>query len=319
MDLAAVAIELRHLRYFVAVSEELHFGRAAARLHMAQPPLSHAIRRLEDELGVLLFERTSRVVRPTEAGLVFAEEARQVLSRFDRAVSETRRAGGDDSPLRIACAPHLPIERLLRFLEALCARDLNVGTDVRHVVTSEQVTLLRSGEIDVGIIPFARRHRGLELEPLFPGEPLAAYLARAHPLAAKGVLTPDDLRGEVLAIFPRAVNPALHDRWLARLDETGYRFRTIREINGVDSRDMVMAVAAGTAVALAPSPFERADGEANLVLQRRLDPPLSMDDTVAVWLADAPRGLRAILDAVRDVAGELRRPLVEEEEGDRPS
>jgi len=88
------AIELRHLRYFLAVSEELHFGRAAQRLHIAQPPLSQAIRKLEQELGVSLLRRTSRVVTQTEAGRIFAEEARNVLASFDRALAEARKAGG---------------------------------------------------------------------------------------------------------------------------------------------------------------------------------------------------------------------------------
>jgi DNA-binding transcriptional LysR family regulator len=91
-----ITVELRHLRYFLAVSEELHFRRAAKRLQMSQPPLSHAIRQLEAALGVRLFERTSRVVRPTAAGLVFAEEARKVLADVEAAVANARRAGCAD-------------------------------------------------------------------------------------------------------------------------------------------------------------------------------------------------------------------------------
>src|ERR1700693_6400818 len=98
------AIELRHLRYFVAVSEDLHFRGAAERLHIAQPPLSQAIRKLEDELGVSLLRRTSRVVTLTEAGAVFAEQARSVLAGLDLAVAEARRAGGAGSTLPIGCA-----------------------------------------------------------------------------------------------------------------------------------------------------------------------------------------------------------------------
>ena len=93
------AIELRHLRYFLAVMDELHFGRAAERLHIAQPPLSQAIRRLEDELGVKLLNRTSRVVTPTEAGRVFAAGARKVLAGLNSAIADTRRAGGTSEAL----------------------------------------------------------------------------------------------------------------------------------------------------------------------------------------------------------------------------
>ena len=322
MQFTATAIELRHLRYLVAVAEELHFGRAAQRLHIAQPPLSHAIRRLEDELGVLLFERTSRAVKPTEAGLVLAREARTVLSRFDRAVSEARRAGGAMSPLRIACAPHLPIERLVRFIDALRARGVDVGSDVRHVVTSEQVRLLRRGELDLGIYPLAGEQPGLEQESLFAGEPLALYVARRDPLAAKRALAPRDVRGETLAIFPRATNPPLHDRWLALLEAAGFRFRDVREFNGVDGRDLVLAVTEGMSVALAPAAFAEADSADGLVFRRPFDPPLAMDDTVVAWLTNGPRRMGRIVDAVREVARELRRAPLEGGEarpGDRDS
>src|SRR3954470_14471877 len=108
MPPAPTTIELRHLRYFLAVIDELHFGRAAERLHMAQPPLSRAVRQLEDELGVKLLNRTSRVVTPTEAGLVFAEEARKVLGGFELAVAEAHRAGGPSRLLRLGAVPYLP-------------------------------------------------------------------------------------------------------------------------------------------------------------------------------------------------------------------
>ena len=92
MSPTRTAVEIRHLRYFLAVSDELHFRRAAERLHIAQPPLSQAIQKLEAALGVQLFERTSRAVMPTEAGVVFAEEARKILAALEHAVSKTRGA-----------------------------------------------------------------------------------------------------------------------------------------------------------------------------------------------------------------------------------
>jgi len=142
---AGLAIEFRHLRYFLAVSEELHFGRAARKLHISQPPLSQAVRKLEAELGVQLFERTSRVVKLTEAGRVFAEEARRVLADVELAVGAARRAGGAGYTLRIGCVPHLPIERLLAFLEALHERSPADRPQVTHITSGEQVSRLRSG------------------------------------------------------------------------------------------------------------------------------------------------------------------------------
>src|SRR2546423_14881748 len=121
MSSRPIQIELRHLRYFLAVVEELHFGRAAERLYIAQPPLSQAIRRLEEELGVQLLQRTSRVVTATEAGRVFADEARKVFAALDQAVVEARRAGGLGGALRIGWLPGRAIGRLVQCLRGLAA------------------------------------------------------------------------------------------------------------------------------------------------------------------------------------------------------
>ena len=140
----STTIDLRHLRYFLAVSEELHFGRAARRLHLTQPPLSHAIRRLEEELGVRLLDRTSRSVALTDAGRVFADEGRKMLAAFQRAVEEARRAGGVGTTVRIGCVPALPIERLLAYIEALRDREPDVSIRVAHLLTLEQEKRLRA-------------------------------------------------------------------------------------------------------------------------------------------------------------------------------
>jgi DNA-binding transcriptional LysR family regulator len=144
-------IELRHLRYFLAVFEELHFGRAAERLHIAQPPLSQAIRKLEQELGVELFERTSRAVKATPAATALAEEARKVLADFDFAVSEARKVGRQDAPLRIGCLSFLPMSRLERFLSELKERDASLRTEVTHMWALEQVEALLRGRLDLGV------------------------------------------------------------------------------------------------------------------------------------------------------------------------
>jgi DNA-binding transcriptional LysR family regulator len=303
---AGLAIEFRHLRYFLAVSEELHFGRAARKLHISQPPLSQAIRKLEAELGVQLFERTSRVVKLTEAGRVFAEESRKVLADVELAVGAARRATGAASMLRIGCVPHLPIERLFAFLEALYERSPNDHPQVTHITSGEQVARLRSGELDVGIFNDDGEEEGLEEEPLFPGERLVAFLAPGHPLTERSVLRPDDLAQEVLVVFPQAASVAPHERWLALLERAGYRFARVREAGGTDPRDLLLAVAGRLGVMLAPVSLADVSDAGALVVPRELDPPIALASTVVAWRADPPARLQETLAVVREIACELR-------------
>jgi DNA-binding transcriptional LysR family regulator len=303
---AGLAIEFRHLRYFLAVSEELHFGRAARKLHISQPPLSQAIRKLETELGVQLFERTSRVVKLTEAGRIFADEARKVLGDVELAVHAARRATGAGYMLRIGCVPHLPIERLLAFLEALNERSPSDRPQVTHITSGEQVARLRSGELDVGIFNDDGEEEGLEEEPLLPGEPLVAFLAPDHPLTEQAVLGPAALAPEILVVFPQAASVAPHDRWLALLDRAGYRFAGVREAGGTDPRDLLLAVAGRLGVMLAPASLADVSDAGALVTRRELDPPVMLATTVVAWRADPPARLEETLTVVRNIARELR-------------
>jgi DNA-binding transcriptional LysR family regulator len=301
------AIDLRHLRYFLAVYEELHFGRAAERLHIAQPPLSQTIRRLEDELGVRLLERTSRVVIPTEAGKAFADEARKVLASFERAVVETRRAGGEGAPLRIGCLPQLQVERLLQFLSALQESEPKLRHQVAHLPSLEQVKRLRSGHLDLGIVYQEEDDPELEFEPLFPGEPAAAFLPRRHRLAEKQVLTPADLRSEALVVFPRSVNPPVYDVWLGELEEAGYEWESLIEAGEMTVRDLLLAASERQAVTFAPFSYREESLMQVLELEARwLDPPVAMADTAVAWAADPPRQLANVLMRIREVARELR-------------
>jgi DNA-binding transcriptional LysR family regulator len=303
---AGLAIEFRHLRYFLAVSDELHFGRAARKLHISQPPLSQAVRKLEAELGVQLFERTSRVVKLTEAGRVFAEEARRVLADVELAVGAARRAGGAGYTLRIGCVPHLPVERLLAFLEALHERSPVDRPQVTHITSGEQVARLRSGELDVGIFNDDGEEEGLEEEPLFPGERLVAFLAPDHPLTERGVLGSADLEQEVLVVFPQTASLAPHDRWLTLLERAGYRFAGTREAGGPLPRDLLLAVAERLGIMLAPASLADVSDAGALVVRRALDPPVTLANTVVAWRADPPARLAETLAVVRDIARGLR-------------
>lgn len=304
-SLTGPSIELRHLRYFVVVSEELHFRRAAERLHIAQPPLSQAIRKLEEELGVVLLERTSRAVSLTLAGRVFFDEARDVLATFDRALTEARRAGGVGPDLRVGCTPYLPIGRMLLFLSALGERAPGTQPRVKHALTVEQIRCLRIDELDIGIFPDVLDDARIGRAPLFPGEPLAAFLPGTHPLAGKPVLGPDDFVEETLVTFPAAVNPGLADWLLAALESARYRFRDLREVGGTHLRDQLLAVAAGQGVAFLPASLTEIDETGGLVIRRPLERPLSMPNTIIAWHATLPRQLRPLIATVRELAAQL--------------
>jgi DNA-binding transcriptional LysR family regulator len=306
MRLPGVKIELRHLRYFLAVSEELNFRRAAERLNMAQPPLSQAIRKLEAELGVQLLHRTSRAVTPTEAGLVFANEGRKVLASFDRAVAEARRAGGAVVGLRVGCIPTLPVERLLEFLDALAETIPGPRPVVTHLLSLEQVERLRSGDLDVAVIRQAGELDGIEVEPVFAGEPLAAFLSPRHRLAERDVLAPDDFTEEALVTFPRETNPALYDHELELLERAGYRFRSVVPAGAKDVRDILLAVGEGAGVALLPASVADGSGVIDLVRHRPLEPPVSTSDTAVAWLAEPSARILPFVSDLHEIARNLR-------------
>jgi DNA-binding transcriptional LysR family regulator len=301
-DLAA--IESRHLRYFLAVFQELHFGRAAAGLHIAEPALSRAIRKLETALGVRLFHRTSRAVTPTDAGRALSEGATKVLTRLAVAVDEARTSGASTT-VRIGCSPYVRIERVLKFLLALQERMPEVPMRLIHLSSAEQLRRLRSGTLDFGIFDFADGSQDVDIEPLFAGEQLVALLPLGHRLAAKPVLGRNDLQREVLATFPRAANPALHERLLLLLEGAGYRFAGVKKADGPHTRDLVLAVAGGLGVAIVPSSLAEAAGSRAIVTHRPLDQHLTMPDTVVGWLANPPRYLSEVLAAIREIAPEL--------------
>jgi DNA-binding transcriptional LysR family regulator len=285
--------------------EELHFTRAANRLHISQPPLSHAIRTLEDELGVQLFHRTSRVVTPTEAGFVFAEEARRTLASVEVAIHEARRAGRIASPLRIGCSPYVRIDQLQRFLSALHQRMPKVETEVAEFTTLPQIERLRGGQLDLGIFLYAENHAGIEMEPLFQGEPITVLLPAAHRLVAKRALGPDDLADEVLVLLPRASSPALHDSLRSLYDAAGYHFKGLLEANSLNRRDILLAVADGHGVALLPARFAETSEATEIVVSRQLEPAPSMPDTMLAWRKGAPGQLAKAIAVARTLAREL--------------
>jgi DNA-binding transcriptional LysR family regulator len=190
-------LEVRQLRYFVTVAEELHFGRAASRLGMAQPPLSRAIRDLERQLGVALLERTTRQVRLTAAGEVLLRDARTALEAVTAAARRARQAGRRSPRLRVALKADVDGGLLPQILDAYGAADAALPPELVLGGFGEQAQALRDGRADVGLLLYPFDDRGLDSEPLLTERVLAA-LAAADPLAARTRLILADLAGRRL-------------------------------------------------------------------------------------------------------------------------
>jgi DNA-binding transcriptional LysR family regulator len=190
-------LEVRQLRYFVAVAEELHFGRAADRLGMAQPPLSRAIRDLERQLGVVLFERTTRQVRLTAAGEVLLRDARTALDAITTAARRARQAASQSPRLRVALKADVDGGLLPQILDAYRDEDAALPPELVLGAFGEQAQALRDGRADVGLVLCPFDDRGLDSEPLLT-EPVLVALAAADPLAARTGLCLADLAGRRL-------------------------------------------------------------------------------------------------------------------------
>lgn len=206
-----VRLETRQLRYFVAVAEELHFGRAAKRLHMSQPPLSQQILQIEAMLGVQLFERTRRSVKLTHAGDVFLGQARTVLSRLDDAVDTVRAASrGEGGLLRLGCTSagaYTIMPTLLR-----CFRERFPRTEVvlHELLSGEQTRDVLEARLDIGLVRLPREQPGLDTEKLLE-ERLVVAIPADHVLAAQPVVEVGDLHGVPFIGFSREGGHYFHD------------------------------------------------------------------------------------------------------------
>ena len=244
-------METRLLETFVAVAEELHFRRAAQRLHIAQPAVSGQIRRLEDELGVQLFIRDRRKVVLTEAGRAYLGEARTILQRVALAQQVARRAKrGEIGSLTLgysACNIHSVFPEAVRLYRERFPR---VVLEMREMVTAEQVKALLGGHIDVGLVTLPVAAEGLRVETVLE-EPLMAALPDNHPLASSNAqVMLEDLADEPFVFFPRWQAPGVHDLITGVCREAGFVPQVVMETNSMQG--IVGLVAAGIGVSLLP-------------------------------------------------------------------
>jgi DNA-binding transcriptional LysR family regulator len=222
-------VELRHLRYFIAVAEELNFSRAAERLHMAQPPLSAAIRQLERDLEVDLFIRTTREVRLTEAGRAFLAGARRTLADAERAADDARRAGsGDLGRLRIAYSWSARFETAPALGRAFRGSHPDVELLAQEMWNARMGAAFADGSIDVAISLCPEIAPALELVPIRK-ERLVALLPKHHRLAGERAIPLSSLAEDEIVLFPREIAPRLHDAFMAIYRRAGFEPRVRHE------------------------------------------------------------------------------------------
>jgi DNA-binding transcriptional LysR family regulator len=246
-------MELRHLRYFVAVAETRHFGHAAARLHMAQPPLSHQIRALEDELGVLLLDRTTRRVDLTPAGAAYVERARQILADVDAAGQQARRvAEGLVGRVAIGCVGSATYSLLPKLARSLRESLPEVEATFRgEMLVPDQVDALLAGTIDLGLLRRPLDEHSLVVTTL-RNDGFVVLLPDGHRLADNSVVRISDLRDEDFVVHAGRGRSVMHGVVTAMCRTAGFTARVRHEV--VETSTLVTFVAAGLGVAVVPEP-----------------------------------------------------------------
>lgn len=238
-------MELRHLRYFLAVAEELHFGRAAKRVHISQPPLSQQIRQLEEDLRVQLFHRTRRKVELTDAGRVFAGEARLILQQVERAAGLAAEANrGKVSQLVVGCSPanSTVVQKILR---VFAGRHPEAQILLKSLVTAQQVEALRNGRIDVGFLTLPVKGEGLAMETILR-ERLVVAMPKNHPLSTRKRVSLRSLANDTLIIFAVHLNPG--DLIARMCRSAGFSLYAVHEVDNIHT--MLELISSGFGVSL---------------------------------------------------------------------
>lgn len=265
-------MEFRHLRYFLALAEELHFGRAAQRLSISQPPLSLNIQQLEASVGARLFERNSKGVRLTAAGKAFVPRARALLDQAREAAHHARDVDrGLAGRLRIGCVGAALYCGLPRLLSDFQQRHPSLRLALRELNSQDQLLELAHGQLDLGFVHSRRVPREMSRR-LFASEPFVCCLPVGHALAARAGVPLSALRAEPFVLFARAASPDYHERILAICSAAGFEPEIRHEARHWLS--VVALVSQGLGVALVPAALARSGvgGAAFVPLSDRVPP-----------------------------------------------
>ncbi|MGA7391254.1 MAG: LysR substrate-binding domain-containing protein [Terrimicrobiaceae bacterium] len=268
-------MELRHLRYFVAVAEELNITRAAVRLNVSQPPLSRQIRDLEDELGVVLLERSPKEVCLTAAGRIFFKEARRVLRQAAEAVRKARELGLARAELRVGYAPSPTVQILPRALRAFQKAAPEARVELLDQSTEESLAGLSAATIDVALVvqPPLTGRSSLVFEKLLE-LPVGIIVPHEHQFARRGSVTLDEALSQPLVPYVRKGYADYH-HWLSGVLKRARRKpRLVTAVDGAIS--LIAAVEAGQGIGFAPSTFAVVAGRRVRFVPLSAAPPLAV-------------------------------------------
>ncbi|GAC1401857.1 MAG: LysR substrate-binding domain-containing protein [Ktedonobacteraceae bacterium] len=276
-------MELRHLRYFVAVAEELHFGRAATRLFIVQPSLSQQIRQLEDELGVPLLKRTKRSVELTDAGKVFLAEARNVLTQVQEAKRAAQRAHrGEIGRLVIGYISSSTYDLLPMMLSAYRERFPEIDVALRELTTQEQVRALEEEVIQVGLLRLPINDPTIHVE-VVRREPIVCVLPEGHPLAIRERITVPLLANEPFVLQSRQRGGGYYAQLINLCLTSGFSPNVIQEVT--EMHTIVSLVAAGMGVSLVPLSIKNIRSQG--VVYRELEGATSLTEMAVAWLRNS--------------------------------
>lgn len=295
-------MELRQLRYFIAVAEESHFGKAAERLHMAQPPLSQQIKKLEEDLGVMLFNRTKRSVKLTREGLQFLTVARNTLETLNAGAEQVRMmARGEVGKLRVGFMSSASQSNFPDAVAEFRKQHPSIVLELHDHHSDETLSMLRRDELDVGIVQGSTAdYRELEWM-VFMLDPYVLAIREDHKLARCGQVGFTALSNETLIMPPRAHYPATYGAIMDMFEERGATPRIVQEADTHQTR--LALVAAGMGVSFVPVRMEQALPRSVKLLPFRWpqDPPMS--ELRLVWRrGDESAALRAFSSVMKKFA-----------------
>jgi DNA-binding transcriptional LysR family regulator len=276
-------MELRHLRYFIAVAEELHFSKAAEKLHIAQPPLSQQIQQLEAELGVELFHRkTKRQVQLTEAGQVFLQEAYQLLAQLERAIKLTQRTGrGERGELRIGFTSLVTYDVLPVILRRFREEFPEVELVLQELTTSQQEQALRDRFIHLGFAHPPLEDSTLSQECIHKASLIVA-LPEIHPLAKQKSISVRSLANESFIMFPRHLGPGLYDQILNLCQTGNFNPKVTQE--AIQMQTIIGLVSAGMGIAIVVSSLQKLQRSG--IVYRPIAEKTPAIETAMVWQLD---------------------------------